>query len=176
MKPNDTALRFSASSRTEPAAFATDRRRRVVYWNAGAERLLGVPRSAVVGYALDELVSQGVLDPIAGTCILEIPGAGGRTDRTVYLLRSEAAPEPCPLTDRERGIVELLSDGYAALNIAARLGLSHATIRNHIQNILRKLNVHSQVEAVALALRRGWIDRAAAAFAVAALTPLAASA
>jgi len=53
----------------------------------------------------------------------------------------------------------LLADGYAALNIAARLNLSHATVRNHIQNALRRLELHSQVELVALALRRGWADR-----------------
>ena len=53
----------------------------------------------------------------------------------------------------------LLADGWAALNIAARLNLSHATVRNHIQNALRKLEVHSQVEIVALALRSGWVDR-----------------
>ena len=72
-----------------------------------------------------------------------------------------AAPEPpisvSPLTAREREIVLLLSNGYAALNIAAKLNLSHATVRNHIQNVLRKLDVHSQVEAVALSFRRGWI-------------------
>jgi DNA-binding NarL/FixJ family response regulator len=72
-----------------------------------------------------------------------------------------AAPEPAisvsPLTTREREIVLLLSNGYAALNIAAKLNLSHATVRNHIQNVLRKLDVHSQVEAVALSFRRGWI-------------------
>ena len=62
-----------------------------------------------------------------------------------------------PLTVREREIVVLLSNGYAALNIAAKLNLSHATVRNHIQNILRKLEVHSQVEAIAVAFRRGWI-------------------
>ena len=62
-----------------------------------------------------------------------------------------------PLSSREREIVMLLSNGYAALNIAAKLNLSHATVRNHIQNVLRKLEVHSQVEAVALAFRRGWI-------------------
>ncbi len=71
------------------------------------------------------------------------------------------APEPqisvSPLTAREREIVLLLSNGYAALNIAAKLNLSHATVRNHIQNVLRKLDVHSQVEAVALSFRRGWI-------------------
>lgn len=62
-----------------------------------------------------------------------------------------------PLSRREREMIMLLSNGYAALNIAARLNLSHATVRNHIQNVLRKLEVHSQVEAVALSFRRGWI-------------------
>lgn len=174
MKRNDNAV--LSISRIEPAAFATDRRNRVVYWNEAAERLLGVRKEDVLGSGLDAVLAKDVSGTIAGASVLEIPGPGLRPDRTIYLLKSGAAPEPCPLTERERGIVELLSDGYAALNIAARLGLSHATIRNHIQNILRKLSVHSQVEAVALAIRRGWIDRAAAAFAVAALTPLAASA
>ena len=62
-----------------------------------------------------------------------------------------------PLTAREKEIIHLLSNGFAALNIAAKLNLSHATVRNHIQNILRKLEVHSQVEAISVAFRRGWI-------------------
>jgi DNA-binding NarL/FixJ family response regulator len=62
-----------------------------------------------------------------------------------------------PLTAREREIIVQLSNGYAAINIAARLDLSYTTVRNHIQNTLRKLEVHSQVEAVALSFRSGWI-------------------
>ena len=93
---------------------------------------------------------------------------GPELDNLVSSLRS-AVREPAglppvdppisvsPLSGREREIVMLLSNGYAALNIAAKLNLSHATVRNHIQNVLRKLEVHSQVEAVALAFRRGWI-------------------
>ena len=93
---------------------------------------------------------------------------GSSLDNIVASLRS-AVREPAglppidppisvsPLSGREREIVMLLSNGYAALNIAAKLNLSHATVRNHIQNVLRKLEVHSQVEAVALAFRRGWI-------------------
>jgi DNA-binding CsgD family transcriptional regulator len=95
-------------------------------------------------------------------------GEGKDLDRLVEAvrgtIRNDARPLPpdppmsvSPLTPREREIVGLLSNGYAALNIAARLNLSHATVRNHIQNILRKLDVHSQVEAVALSFRRGWI-------------------
>jgi DNA-binding NarL/FixJ family response regulator len=80
-----------------------------------------------------------------------------RAERTVYILDPTAIS--CPLSRREHEIVALLSDGYAALNIAARLNLSHATVRNHIQNAMKKLEVHSQVEIVALALRRGWVDR-----------------
>jgi DNA-binding NarL/FixJ family response regulator len=89
-------------------------------------------------------------------------------DRLIGAIRAAARPSAnappadplisvSPLTGREREIVLLLSNGYAALNIAAKLNLSHATVRNHIQNILRKLEVHSQVEAIAVAFRRGWI-------------------
>ncbi|MCH7667951.1 MAG: PAS domain S-box protein [Acidobacteria bacterium] len=58
------------------------------------------------------------------------------------------------LTPREREVLGLLSEGLDGSAIAERLFLSHATVRNHIQHILAKLEVHSRVEAVALALRR----------------------
>ena len=57
------------------------------------------------------------------------------------------------LTPREREVLQLLADGLDGPGIAAQLFLSPATVRNHIQHILSKLEVHSRVEAVALALR-----------------------
>lgn len=57
------------------------------------------------------------------------------------------------LTPREREVLNLLADGLDGPGIAERLFLSPATVRNHIQHILAKLEVHSRVEAVALALR-----------------------
>ena len=144
----------------EPPAFATDGRNKIVYLNAGAERMLGIREDSVVGCDLKAVLSRGVLDTIAGATVLKIPGTGLRGERTIYLLRAGSALlSACPLSKREHEIVALLADGYAALNIAARLNLSHATVRNHIQNALRRLEVHSQVELVALALRRGWVDR-----------------
>jgi DNA-binding CsgD family transcriptional regulator len=144
----------------EPPAFATDGRNRIVYINPGAEHMLGVLEDAVVGCDLTVLLARGVLDTISSATVLKIPGAGLRGARTVYLLRATSVlSASCPLSKREHEVVALLADGYAALNIAARLNLSHATVRNHIQNALRRLEVHSQVELVALALRRGWVDR-----------------
>jgi PAS domain S-box-containing protein len=57
------------------------------------------------------------------------------------------------LTPRERDVLQLLTEGLDGPAIADRLYLSPATVRNHIQRILSKLEVHSRVEAVAYALR-----------------------
>ena len=57
------------------------------------------------------------------------------------------------LSPRQREVLLLLSDGVRAKQIAARLGLSEPTVRNHIRTILRKLGCHSQLEAVAEARR-----------------------
>jgi len=58
------------------------------------------------------------------------------------------------LTARELEVLRLLGDGFRAGAIALRLGVSVATVRNHIRAILRKLGCHSQLEAVAEARRR----------------------
>jgi DNA-binding CsgD family transcriptional regulator len=52
------------------------------------------------------------------------------------------------LTPRESEILDLLAAGRSTRDIAAELFISLATARNHIQNILRKLRVHSRLEAV----------------------------
>lgn len=59
------------------------------------------------------------------------------------------------LTPREREVLKLLTEGLDGNAIAEKLYLSQATVRNHIQHILNKLEVHSRTEAVALALRNG---------------------
>lgn len=56
------------------------------------------------------------------------------------------------LTDRERQILQLLSEDETIHAIAHRLNLSYATVRNHVQHILNKLGVHSVLEAVAFYL------------------------
>jgi two-component system, NarL family, nitrate/nitrite response regulator NarL len=63
------------------------------------------------------------------------------------------------LTRREREILRLLADGNDQDGIAGALHLSTNTARTHVQNVLRKLEVRSRVDAVALARRHEWFDR-----------------
>lgn len=56
------------------------------------------------------------------------------------------------LTAREKEVLYLLVQGKGPREMASTLQLRYATIRNYLQNILRKLGVHSQREAVRLAL------------------------
>jgi PAS domain S-box-containing protein len=57
------------------------------------------------------------------------------------------------LTLREREVLRLLAEGLGTQEIADQLFVSSTTARNHVQHILSKLNCHTRLEAVALALR-----------------------
>jgi DNA-binding NarL/FixJ family response regulator len=61
------------------------------------------------------------------------------------------------LTPREVEVLRLLAQGLSARDIAERLVLSLHTVRNYIRDVLLKLNAHSQLEAVAIAVRENII-------------------
>jgi PAS domain S-box-containing protein len=63
------------------------------------------------------------------------------------------------LTDRERAVLALLAQGSSTTDIARSLSISPATVRNHIRNILQKLQVHSRLEAVIYAQEKGLITK-----------------
>jgi PAS domain S-box-containing protein len=58
------------------------------------------------------------------------------------------------LTAREVEVIGMLAAGHTTPDIASRLHISTLTARNHIQNILEKLEVHSKAEAVAFAFQK----------------------
>lgn len=67
---------------------------------------------------------------------------------------SEPDPEHIPrLTPRQTLVLEMLGEGKPAKTIARELHLSEMTVRNHIRAVLRELDCHSQLEAVAEARR-----------------------
>jgi DNA-binding NarL/FixJ family response regulator len=59
------------------------------------------------------------------------------------------------LTAREREVLRHLAQGQSNEDIAKELYVSLHTVRNHVQNILTKLNAHSKLSAVAIAMRLG---------------------
>ena len=71
--------------------------------------------------------------------------------------QSEAEAFISPLTGRETEILNYIAQGYLNKQIAAALGISEQTIKNHVTSILRKLNANARTEAVVVAIKQGLI-------------------
>ena len=74
----------------------------------------------------------------------------------------EERPEqqvPAPkLTDREMQVLKLVAKGMNNRDIAKELFISENTVKNHVRNILEKLQIHSRMEAVMIAVREKLIE------------------
>jgi DNA-binding NarL/FixJ family response regulator len=66
-----------------------------------------------------------------------------------------AAPK---LTDREMEVLKLVAKGMNNRDIARELFISENTVKNHVRNILEKLQIHSRMEAVMIAVREKLIE------------------
>jgi two-component system NarL family response regulator len=71
--------------------------------------------------------------------------------------RVEQLPAP-KLTDREIEVLKLVARGMNNRDIAKELFISENTVKNHIRNILEKLQIHSRMEAVMIAVREKLIE------------------
>lgn len=93
-------------------------------------------------------------DPAWGRFLAEVRAfLGEQTDS------SETSPTPpavfVELTQRERDVLDLIAQGLDNGEIAARLVVSHKTVRNHISHIFDKLMVKNRAQAIVLARRSG---------------------
>ncbi|NUO89860.1 MAG: response regulator transcription factor [Dermatophilaceae bacterium] len=78
--------------------------------------------------------------------------------RALISSASVSRPTPDLLTAREREVLTLLAEGRDPTTIARALGISVLTCRGYIKSLLVKLDAHSQLEAVMVALRRRLIQ------------------
>lgn len=163
IRPEDpraaTADKCSAIKRARPAT-------RVVVIDdfPDPDLLLDCVEAGAEGYAslqddLDVLV-ETVRRVEGGETIIPPLMLGGLLERLIRRRReAQRAHERFDvLTARERQVLHLLARGMSNDGIADELVVSTHTARTHVQNVLRKLEVHSRVEAVALAVTTGWID------------------
>lgn len=117
-------------------------------------------RSGAQGYLLkdmepDELVSA-LRDIEKGKNVV----AQDLTDALARMVQGETTLEDddgpfSTLTPREHEILCLLADGQSNKLIARNLGISDGTVKLHVKAILRKLGIHSRVEAAVIAVEQG---------------------
>lgn len=108
------------------------------------------------GYLLKEQGLDDLIDGIRAVARGEATFAPAVLSRVLKLLRPGTVNTEA-LTVRETEVLRRLADGLTTEQIAADLYVSVNTVRNHVNNIIRKLNVHSRLEAVSYAIRNGLI-------------------
>ncbi|MEX0846605.1 MAG: response regulator transcription factor [Ilumatobacteraceae bacterium] len=108
------------------------------------------------GYLLKEQGLDDLIDGIRSVARGEATFSPAVLSRVLKLLRPGSVNAEA-LTTRENEVLRRLADGLTTEQIAADLFVSVNTVRNHVNNIIRKLNVHSRLEAVSYALRKGLI-------------------
>ncbi len=114
--------------------------------------LLGAVKAGANGYLLKEVSIEEVADAVrkvyAGESLLSAPLASKLLAEFSGPTRSVDDPmtSAVRLTDREVQVLKLVALGHANTQIAAELAVSESTVRNHVANILTKLQQRSQIE------------------------------
>ena len=111
--------------------------------------------SGARGYALKD----GTPSELTGA-LQTVASGGTYVDprlRPALLSRNTTQRMPS-LSKREREIMDLLSQGLTGEDVAERLFLSSETVKTHIRNAMSKLEAHTRVHAIAIALREGFIS------------------
>ena len=118
--------------------------------------LSDVARSGAVGHLTKDRPFEEVVDGVRAASLGEILFAPSELQR--LLLERDSRPRPLePLTARELEVLQHHAEGASTVQASEQLGISTATLRAHVQAILRKLGAHSRLEAVAEAARLGVI-------------------
>jgi len=98
---------------------------------------------------------QSLINPsMAGKLLTEF-AALARRDETAERAQHIQAPK---LTEREMEVLRLVARGLNNRDIAKELFISENTVKNHVRNILEKLQIHSRMEAVMIAVREKLIE------------------
>jgi DNA-binding NarL/FixJ family response regulator len=131
------------------------------------EDLFEAIRAGASGYLLKDIPLDEVADTVravhggqslinpsmAGKLLTEFATLAKRDDEE----RAEELPAP-RLTEREMQVLKLVARGMNNRDIAKELFISENTVKNHVRNILEKLQIHSRMEAVMVAVREKLIE------------------
>lgn len=108
--------------------------------------------------SIDE-VAQAIRVVADGQSLISPSMAIKLLDEFKQMSRTDRQQVPSPrLTDRELEVLKLVAQGLNNREIAKRLFISENTVKNHVRNILEKLQLHSRMEAVMYAVREKLLD------------------
>ncbi|MDT0201217.1 response regulator transcription factor [Nocardioides sp. AE5] len=137
---------------------------RVLILSASGEQadVLAAVKAGATGYLVKSASREELLDAVgrvaAGDTVFT-PGLAGLVLGEYRRMLSEPDANDQPqLTERETEVLRLVAKGLSYKQIAERLVLSHRTVQNHVQNTLRKLQLHNRVELTRYAIEQGLDD------------------
>ncbi|WP_329014308.1 response regulator transcription factor [Micromonospora rifamycinica] len=142
---------------------------RVLMLSASGEQqgVLDAVKAGATGYLLKSAAPAEFLDAVRRTAAGEPVFTPGLAGLVLGEYRRLAAGPPAGgpgdggagtaprLTERETEVLRLVAKGLSYKQIAGRLGLSHRTVQNHVQNTLGKLQLHNRVELTRYAIEQG---------------------
>jgi DNA-binding NarL/FixJ family response regulator len=132
--------------------------------SSGHSAVLRAARAGAEGFVTKESPLQGLLGAVRALRRGETVVPGHMLGPLLSTLMRQRRQEDAAferilrLTQREKEVLALLAEGADNEAIARALVISPQTARTHIQNILGKLNVHSRLEAAAIAMQNGLLE------------------
>jgi DNA-binding NarL/FixJ family response regulator len=139
---------------------------RVLILSASGEQsdVLDAVKAGATGYLVKSASREELLTAVrrvaAGDTVFT-PGLAGLVLGEFRRLSDPSAahdPMQPELTERETEVLKMVAKGMSYRQIADRLVISHRTVQNHVQNTLRKLQMHNRVELTRYAIEHGLDD------------------
>jgi DNA-binding NarL/FixJ family response regulator len=131
---------------------------KVLVLSASGEQadVLEAVKAGATGYLVKSASAAELVDAVrrtaAGSAVFS-PGLAGLV--LGEYRRTEADHGSPRLTERETEVLRLVAKGLTSKQVAERLGVSHRTVENHVQNTLTKLQLHNRVQLVRYAVDKG---------------------
>lgn len=120
------------------------------------ENVLAALRAGAHGYAVKGAAGEEIVAAVRAVAHGEAVFGAAVAARMLSLFARAAATSPFPqLTEREHEVLELVARGLDNTAIARRLGVSGKTVRNHVSNVLTKLQVSDRSAAILRAREAG---------------------
>ncbi|MGD9787766.1 MAG: response regulator [Sulfuricellaceae bacterium] len=127
-----------------------------------AEDLVDCLRAGAAGYLLKNIETEFLIDAIQRAARGESVMSPQMTGKLVQELRQPKEQVPAAaeaerekLSPREKEIITLLAKGASNKEVARALNVAESTVKIHVQNILKKLNLSSRVQAAVYAVEHG---------------------